>query len=184
MKVFEERTDALKPYPYNAKEHSEAQIADVAESIRRYGFVQPVVIDENNEIIIGHCRTEAAKRLGLETVPCVRVTDLTEEQIRELRIVDNKTNESPWNPDLLRMDIVGLDFSGFSFSFDDIMIDVEEYPEIDVEEYPEISFEDAVPRVKPGEIWRLGDHRLMCGDSTKAETYSKLMGGGQKQTYC
>lgn len=91
----------IKPYENNAKKHDETQIKNVAESIKQFGFVQPIVLDKNNEIVIGHCRYEASKLLGLEEVPCVRVDDLTDEQVKKLRIVDNKANESPWDFDLL-----------------------------------------------------------------------------------
>lgn len=110
----------LTPYQKNAKKHPDVQIEQIANSIRRYGFKQPIVIDRDNVIIIGHGRLLAAERLGLDAVPVVRADDLTEYQVRELRIVDNKTAESPWDYEVLRRDIADLGFDGFDFGFDDI----------------------------------------------------------------
>lgn len=107
----------LKPYEKNAKKHDEKQIANVANCIKRFGWTQPIVADENGVVVIGHCRLEAAKSLGLSKVPVVIKNDLTEKQIKELRIADNKTNESPWDFALLEEDIEGLDFEGFDFDF-------------------------------------------------------------------
>ena len=105
----------IKPYENNAKKHDETQIKNVAESIKQFGFVQPIVLDKNNEIVIGHCRYEASKLLGLEEVPCVRVDELTDEQVKKLRIVDNKANESPWDFDLLEQELENLDMDDFDF---------------------------------------------------------------------
>ena len=107
----------IVPYAKNAKKHDKRQIDNVAESIRQYGFVQPVVIDRDGVIVIGHCRVLAAKKLGMEEVPCVCVDDLTPEQVRMLRIVDNKTNESDWDLDLLASELNDLDFGDFDFDF-------------------------------------------------------------------
>ena len=107
----------IRPYKNNAKKHDETQINNVAESIKQYGFVQPIVIDKDGVIVIGHCRALAAKKLGLKEVPCVCVEDLTEEQVKALRIVDNKSNESPWDFDILPDELADLDFSGFDFDF-------------------------------------------------------------------
>lgn len=108
----------IRPYEKNAKQHDDTQIANVAESIRQYGFVQPIVIDRDNVIVIGHCRALAAQRLGLARVPCVRVDDLTPAQVAALRIVDNKSNESAWDANLLAEELPELDLSGFDFAFD------------------------------------------------------------------
>lgn len=107
----------IKPYENNAKKHDETQIKNVAESIKQFGFVQPIVLDRNNEIVIGHCRYEASKLLGLGEVPCVRVDELTDEQVKKLRIVDNKANESPWDFDLLEQELENLDMDDFDFDF-------------------------------------------------------------------
>ena len=118
MNIVTKRLDELKPYENNAKKHDETQIKNVAKSIKEYGFVQPIVIDKDNVIVIGHCRYEASKTLGIEEVPCVLVDSLTDEQVKALRLIDNKTNESPWNFDLLNEElelIKDIDMSEFGF---------------------------------------------------------------------
>ena len=117
MKVANRNLSELTPYAGNAKKHDSTQIANVAESIRQFGFVQPIVIDRNGVIVIGHCRALAAKKLGMKEVPCVCVEDLTPEQVNALRIVDNKSNESPWDFDILPDELVKLDLSDFDFDF-------------------------------------------------------------------
>ena len=113
------------PYKDNAKKHNKAQIDNVAESIKQFGFVQPIVVDANKEIVIGHCRYEAAKKLKMQEVPCVSVDTLTPEQVQKLRLLDNKLNESEWNFDLLAEQIPELDFSGFDVDWE-LPIDEEE----------------------------------------------------------
>lgn len=117
MKVENRKIDEIAPYKKNAKKHDKTQINNVAESIRQYGFVQPIVVDKDGVIVIGHCRYEAAKTLGMKDVPCVCVDDLTEEQVKALRIVDNKSNESEWDFDLLKDELPDLDLSAFDFDF-------------------------------------------------------------------
>ena len=117
MKVVNKNLADLMPYAGNAKKHDSTQIANVAESIRQFGFVQPIVIDQNGVIVIGHCRALAAKKLGMKEVPCVCVDDLTPEEVNALRIVDNKSNESPWDFDILPDELAELDFDGFDFDF-------------------------------------------------------------------
>lgn len=171
----EVRIADLRPYEKNAKTHDEKQIKNIAKSIKDFGFTQPLVIDDAGTVIIGHGRLEAAKRLGMETAPCIRRDDLTEEQVKKLRILDNKLNESPWDVDLLAADIEGIDFNGYELDLDvpeEIEPITAEEDNFDVEFQPE-------PTIKPGEIWALGNHRLMCGDSTSAEDVEKLTGGGE-----
>ena len=107
----------LIPYERNTKKHDKTQINNVAESIKQYGFVQPIVLDKNNVVVIGHCRLLAAKQLKMKEVPCVCVEDLTEEQVKALRIVDNKSNESEWDFDILPDELAELDLSDFDFDF-------------------------------------------------------------------
>ena len=107
----------LIPYEKNTKKHDDVQINNVAESIKQYGFVQPIVIDKNNVVVIGHCRLLAAKKLKMSEVPCVCVDDLTEEQVKALRIVDNKSNESDWLNDILELELPDVDLSAFDFDF-------------------------------------------------------------------
>lgn len=116
MQIREANIRDLKPYEKNAKKHDAKQVANVANSIRRFGWQQPIVIDDNGVVVIGHCRLLAAKKLGMKTVPVTVASGLTDEEIRELRIADNKTNESPWDFELLADDLEGLEFDGFDFS--------------------------------------------------------------------
>ena len=164
----------LIPYERNTKKHDKTQINNVAESIKQYGFVQPIVIDKDNVVVIGHCRLLAAKQLKMKEVPCVCVEDLTEEQVKALRIVDNKSNESPWDFDFLPDELAELDLGDFDFDFG--IEDEEEETEIVEDEAPEVD-EDAEPIAKLGDIWQLGRHRLMCGDSTSIDDVERLMGG-------
>lgn len=108
---------SVKPYARNAKKHDETQIANVAESIKQFGWQQPIVCDADGVIIIGHCRLLAAKKLGLKKVPVKTVDNLSEEQVKKLRALDNKLNESEWDFDLLAEDIGDLDFSGFDIDW-------------------------------------------------------------------
>ena len=117
MKVANRNLAELTPYAGNAKKHDSTQIANVAESIRQFGFVQPIVIDRDGVIVIGHCRALAAEKLGMKEVPCVCVDDLTPEQVNALRIVDNKSNESEWDFDFLADELAELDLSDFDFDF-------------------------------------------------------------------
>ena len=117
MNIIQRELDSIRPYAANAKKHDATQVANVAESIRQYGFVQPIVIDKDGVIVIGHCRALAAKKLGMKEVPCVCVDDLTPEQVKALRVIDNKTNESPWDMDLLAAELPGLDLEGFEFDW-------------------------------------------------------------------
>ena len=120
MNVVYKAPCELKPYDKNAKKHDETQVANVAESIRQYGFVQPIVVDRNNVVVIGHCRLMAAKKLKMRSVPCLCVDDLTDEQVKALRIVDNKTNESAWDFDFLNMELPEIDLGAFDFGFADV----------------------------------------------------------------
>lgn len=161
----------IVPYARNAKKHDKRQIDNVAESIRQYGFVQPVVIDRDGVIVIGHCRVLAAKKLGMKAVPCVCVDDLTPEQVNALRLVDNKTNESDWDMDLLSMELPEIDLSAFDFDWG---LTEDDSAEIVEDEVPEVS--DDPPTAKRGDVWQLGRHRLMCGDSTDREDIERLIG--------
>ena len=118
MKTIRKQLAEITPYANNAKKHSRQQINNVAESIKQYGFVQPIVIDRNGVIVIGHCRALAAQKLGMAEVPCVCVDDLTPEQVNALRLVDNKSNESDWDFDLLKDELPELDLSAFDFDWD------------------------------------------------------------------
>ena len=105
MQVINLPIDAVKPYKRNTKKHTPEQVEMIARSITEFGFRQPLVVDRDNVLIIGHGRLAAARLLGLSDVPCVRADDLTEEQVKALRIVDNKTNESAWLDDVLSFEL-------------------------------------------------------------------------------
>ena len=169
------KIDELLPYQRNQKDHPEEQVRNLANSLRRFGWRQPVVIDERNVIVIGHGRVLGAKMLGLEEVPVVRADDLSEDEIRELRIVDNKTNESTWN-EYLQEDVQELEFEGFDFAdFDGVTGGGSTSHDIVEDEYDEELPEE--PKSAKGEIYQLGRHRLMCGDSTSIDDIEKLMDG-------
>ena len=169
----------VNPYARNAKKHDEIQVANVAESIKQFGWQQPIVCDEKGVIIIGHCRLLAAKKLGLKKVPVKTVDNLSEEQVKKLRALDNKLNESDWDFDLLAEDIGELDFSGFDIDWG-LPADVEE-TEIVEDEPPEVD-EESEPICKLGDIWQLGRHKLICGDSTDKATVERLMDGENADT--
>ena len=159
MKVTEISVNDLKPYAKNTKKHDKTQIANVAESIKQYGFVQPIVVDKDNSIVIGHCRYEAAKKLKLETVPCVCVDELTDEQVKALRIVDNKSNASPWDMEFLADELAEVDLSMFDFDFGLDENENEENPytqKIEVPHYEitgeKPSFEEMYDREKENEL--------------------------------
>lgn len=173
MQVQDINISLIKPYKNNAKRHTDTQIANVAESIRQFGWAQPIVVDRDYTIIIGHCRYSAAERLGLTTVPVVVAADLTDEQVRKLRNLDNKLNESEWDLDLLKDDILGLDFDGFDIDWG---IEEEAITDIVEDDAPEVD-EENEPITHLGDIWQLGEHRLMCGDSTDALNINILMDG-------
>lgn len=160
------------PYEKNAKKHDETQIKNVMESIKQFGFAQPLVVDKDNVLIIGHCRLTASKRLHLTEVPVLKMAELSEEQVKKLRLLDNKLNESEWDMDLLMEEINGLDFEGFDMEWD---LPQEEPEEPPVEEVD--TPEDAPQRTALGEIYELGRHRLIVGDSTDAEIIKRLMAG-------
>ncbi len=128
MEIIMKKVSELTPYDKNAKKHDAGQIANVAQSISEMGWKQPIVIDGNGVVIVGHCRLLAAKKLKQKEVPCVVADDLTPEQIKKYRILDNKLAESPWDLDLLAKDIEGLDFDGFDLDFG---IDGEPIPSFD-----------------------------------------------------
>ena len=164
----------LKPYELNAKKHDRKQIENVAESIKQFGWQQPIVVDKDYVIIIGHCRFEAAKLLKLPNVPVHVADDLTEEQVKKLRVIDNKTNESDWDLDLLFSDVGNLKFDGFDIDFGF----VEEKKELEEDNFDfDKAYETLEFKTKPGDIYQLGRHRLMCGDSTKEEDVNNLVDG-------
>jgi DNA modification methylase len=177
MEIIYKKTDELIPYINNPRNNDEA-VDGVASSIKNFGFKVPIVIDSNGEIINGHTRLKAAKKLGLEEVPVITADDLTPEQVKAFRIADNKVAEiATWNEELLNIELgelAELDFNMEEFGFGDF----EEIKEIE----EDVDF-DVTPPEDPtsqeGEIYQLGRHRLMVGDSTSIEHVVALMGGQQ-----
>ena len=173
MNIVNMKIKDIIPYEKNAKKHDKTQIANVAESIKRFGFAQPLVVDKDNVLIIGHCRLLAAKQLKLREVPVVRMDVLTEEQVKQLRLLDNKLNESDWDIDLLQAEVGELDFDGFDLDWGFGSEEIEEVNVVE-DEAPEPPEE---PVSKLGDIYQLGDHLLICGDSCNwDDNISKLMG--------
>ena len=174
-KLIWKNIDDLKPYEHNAKEHDEVQVKNIAKSIEKYGWQNPILIDKDNVIIAGHGRVLGAKELGIKDIPCIYADDLTEEQVREYRILDNKLNESEWIDSELEFELPELDLSDFDLDFD-IDLDIDEPKEIVEDEVPEVD-EQAEPICKLGDIWAIGNHRLICGDSTDPAVIDRLMDG-------
>ena len=175
MQIIDKKIGEIKPYEKNPRKNDNAVDA-VANSISQFGFKNPIVIDGNNVIICGHTRYKAAQKLGLDVVPCVVADDLTDEQIKAYRLADNKVSElAEWDIDLLGEelnDIFDIDMSDFGF---DLSEDEEEETEIIEDEIPQ----EVEPIAKQGDIWQLGRHRLMCGDSTSVTDVEKLMNGNK-----
>lgn len=173
MEVQEIKIDQLTPYDHNPRQNDGAVDA-VAASIKNFGFKVPVVIDRERVIVAGHTRYKAAKKLGLEFVPCIVADDLTDEQIRAFRLADNKVGElAGWDFDLLNMELAGieeLDMTQFGFLDPE---EIEEPEEVHEVETPE----DVQGRTVLGDVWQLGEHRLICGDSTDVCTLDRLMQG-------
>lgn len=167
---------SLKPYEKNTRKHQKKDVDNIARSIEKYGMCDAIGIwGEQNIIVEGHGRMMACKQLGMTEVPCVRLDHLSDEQRREYAIAHNATAElSEWDLDILPDELAELDLSDFDFDFG--IEDEEEETEIVEDEAPEVD-DDAEPIAKLGDIWQLGRHRLMCGDSTDKATVEMLMDG-------
>lgn len=171
--------DKLIPYANNARTHSDDQIKKIQSSLREFGFVNPVLIDKEYGIIAGHGRVEAAKRENIKEVPCVMVEYLTPAQKKAYILADNRLAEdAEWNMDLVKLELqelqdldFDLDLTGFDMDEIDLNDDSGEAQD---DEY-DIELPDE-PKSQLGDIYQLGRHRLMCGDSTNKETVEKLMG--------
>lgn len=176
MTIVDYKLSDIKPYEKNPRKNDDA-VKFVANSIKEFGFKVPIVIDKDNVIVCGHTRYKAAKQLGLETVPCIMADDLTPAQIKAFRLADNKTAEkAEWDFSFLEEELAGLlDFDMGDFGFD--IPEAEEPTDIIEDEPP--ADDEVEPRCKTGEIWVLGNHRLMCGDSTDKASVEKLMAGKQ-----
>ncbi len=163
--------NSIKPYENNPRKLSDTAIEKVAMSLKEYGFRQPIVVDKDRVIVAGHTRFRASKKLGLKQVPISVIDNLTEEQINAYRIADNRTaEESEWDNELLKMEIKELEAK--DFKLDLLGFNDEQLNNILFEEKQGLTDEDEVPEApeepitKLGDIWKLGNHRVMCGDST------------------
>jgi len=181
---------ALKPHARNARTHSRRQIKKIAASIERFGFVNPVLIDENNQIIAGHGRVAAAKLLGWHEVPTLRIEHLDEAEKRAYILADNRlAEEAGWDKEILAIELQGLidlDFSieltGFDMTEIDLLLDGEAEAKS-----PDRNIDDDVPSVpesgtaitRPVDLSQLGQHRLFCGNATADASYTNLLGGAE-----
>lgn len=177
---------ALRPYARNARTHSKKQLRQIADSIERFGFTNPVLISDDNEIVAGHGRVEAAKLLGLERVPTIRLSHLSEAERRAYVLADNKLAlNAGWDQDLLAIELqalIDLDFdvaiTGFSLAEVDLTLDLARDRDPDAPAGPE----DKVPPLgeravtRRGDVWQLGRHRLVCGDARDPADYDRLLG--------
>ncbi len=182
MKIEMRPIAEVKPYEQNPRLNDDA-VEAVAESIRRFGFRQPIVVDGDGVIVCGHTRWKAAQKLGLEKVPVHVARDLTPEQVRAYRIADNKTAElAEWNMELLPIELAELQDAGVDWSL--LGFDQDELAQLlDPGVKEGLTDPDAVPEppddpiTKRGDLWVLGDHRLLCGDSASAEDVDRLLDG-------
>lgn len=185
MKIEQLSVKVLLPYVRNSRTHSHDQIGQIASSIKEFGFTNPILIDADNQIIAGHGRLMAANRLQMKEVPCIRLSHLTESQKRAYVIADNKLAlNAGWDDELLALEIKDLqdldfDVSLLGFSDDELSSIMDKL----VEEVEGLTDEDDVPeppeepKTKLGDIYQLGNHRLMCGDSNSVSNLDKLLNG-------
>ncbi len=185
MEIKYLKLELLNPYANNAR-YNEKAVDKVAISIKNYEFKNPILIDGNNEIIAGHTRLLAAKKLGLKEVPTILVDDLTPEQVKAFRIADNKTAEyAEWNFELLAQEMeelkladYDLSLTGFDMSEAEKLMD--ELHKDDEPDEDEFDVDQALPDnpiTQKGDIWLLGKHRLVCGDATSEQDMVTLMNG-------
>ena len=179
MQIVEKKVTELKAYEKNPRKNDNA-VAPVAESIKEFGFKVPIIVDKDNVIVAGHTRLRAAKKLGMKTVPCIVADDLTPDQIKAFRVADNSSAQiAEWDLSLLNDELTDLDFDMSLFGLEKEVNDIERIfaPEIIEDDVPEVDEKNIITKL--GDIWQLGRHRLMCGDSTNAETVKKLMDGAK-----
>ena len=176
--------EMLIPYARNARQHSDAQVAQIAASIRESGWAAPIIVDAQSNVIAGHGRLLAARKLGLAEVPVVSLDHLSDTQRRALILADNKIAENAtWDEAVLGVELAALSEAGFELGLTGFSPDEwERLIEGDLSDEKGLTDEDAVPEVsehavtKPGDIWILGDHKLLCGDATKADDFKALLG--------
>lgn len=186
MKIIQTGIENLIPYARNSRTHSDEQVAQIAASIKEFGFTNPVLVDGEGGIIAGHGRVMAARKLGMDKVPCIKLDHLSEAQRRAYVIADNKLAlNAGWNEDMLRIELTELEALGFDLDLTGFSLDEIESLQIDeVDSAEGLTDDDAVPVApdepvtKPGDVWLLGGgHRVMCGSSTDALHVETLLAG-------
>lgn len=174
MELLELSLKDIKPYANNPRKNDEA-VQAVMESIQQCEYIAPIVVDENHVILAGHTRLKALKKLGFKSAQVIVKEGLTDEQKRKYRLLDNKTGElAEWDVELLNIELADLDFGDLSLEW--VGVDIPAKNQAEQDEVPEID-ESHEPFCKYGDIWQLGEHCLMCGDSTDKTTVEKLMNG-------
>lgn len=176
-------TSELIPYARNSRTHSEAQVAQIAGSIREFGFANPVLIDGENGIIAGHGRLLAAQKLNIDTIPCIVLDHLTKAQQRALVIADNKlAMNAGWDNEMLSLELgelkgIDVDLELIGFSAEELAALLTPQPGEGLTDEDEVPEAPEEPITKLGDVWILGNHRLMCGDSTSVDAVDRLMDG-------
>ena len=190
LKVEELGISTLKPYARNARTHTNKQIRQIAASIETFGWTNPILIDQDRQVVAGHGRLAAAKLLGLEEIPAIRLSDLTEAQVQAYVIADNRLAElAGWDEELLSIELkalceIELDFDieviGFNTAEIDGLVLGPTETDDDADRVPEIDA-DAPPITVPGDLWQLGKHRLLCGDARDPRSFETLLDGEAAQ---
>lgn len=181
MQVENWPIDRPIPFHNNARVHNDKSIKAIGASVDRFNWLAPIVVDKDGVIIAGHGRLEAAKELGMHEVPVLVADWLTENEVAAAREADNMTQDLSFfdwdalNINLEEIDWLDIDMSEFGFKLADDF----NAPEVEEDEYTEDQADDAPSRVQRGDMWQLGDHRLMCGDSTSETDVETLIGGGR-----
>jgi site-specific DNA-methyltransferase (adenine-specific) len=185
--IIQQRTDALLPYARNSRTHSDEQVAQIAASIREFGFTNPVLVDADNGIVAGHGRVMAAKQLGLAEVPTINVGWMTEGQRRAYVIADNQLAlNAGWDESVLAQEVAWLqeqqfdtNLLGFNADFLDGLLAEEAATDVGMTDQDDAPAVQAEPVTRLGDVWLMGKHRLMCGDSTSMDSVNTLtLGGG------
>lgn len=173
----------LKEYDRNSRTHDKNQVKAVAASIQEFGFTNPLLVRDDNTIIAGHGRLQAAQLLGMETVPCIRLSHLTPDQVKAYVIADNALAEQAgWDKEILKLEIADLHAADFNLELlglDNLQKLMASIPATEGLTDPDvIPVPPEQPKSKRGQVWGLGSHRLMCGDSTSPDDVNRLTGGG------
>jgi len=178
MQITNRKIEEITPYGRNAKKHNDKQVVQISESIKTFGWGQPIVVDKDGVIIVGHGRFLAAHFLGLKEVPTLTL-DITEDQAKAYRLADNKLNESEWDMQLVIAELKELTMEMVDLTGFDRKLVLNSNDQDD--QTPDLP---VTAKTKLGDIYQLGNHIIICGDSTKPEDYIKLMGGGKSCPHC